>query len=205
MCTRFCVESGAYDLAEIIAKAGESKLNERFRAVGKILITSGEVRPTDVAAVIAPNRQGEPAAYPMRWGFTLPGRQPLVNARLETAAVKPTFRESWERRRCIIPASWYYEWDHVVNASGRRVTGDKYKIWQEDAPMILLGGLYRIEEGLPVFTVLTTTPGESVSRIHDRMPFILPKEAAYEWIRPGSDPSVFTVMAKKDLMMEVER
>ncbi|MFR7618630.1 MAG: SOS response-associated peptidase family protein [Subdoligranulum sp.] len=46
----------------------------------------------------------------MKWGFQIRGRSLIVNARTETAAEKPTFREAWEKRRCIIPASWYFEW-----------------------------------------------------------------------------------------------
>ena len=42
---------------------------------------------------------------------------PMVNARMETASTKPTFKESWERRRCIVPASYYFEWEHLINAA----------------------------------------------------------------------------------------
>ena len=54
--------------------------------------------------VIATGRNGKKAVFPMRWGFQIPGRSLLVNARSETAGEKPTFKESWEKHRCIIPA-----------------------------------------------------------------------------------------------------
>ncbi len=100
----------------------------------------------------------------MKWGFTLPGsKQPLVNARVETAADKPTFSESWRWHRCIIPASWYYEWQHYKTDDGKNKTGDKYLIQPKDSSATWLGGLYRIEDDLPVFTVLTKAPTEELA------------------------------------------
>ena len=87
--------------------------------------------------------------------FQIPGRSLLVNARVETAAEKPTFKEAWEKHRCIVPASWYYEWEHLTGNSGQKKVGDKYMIQPRGSSMTWLAGLYRIEDGLPVFAVLT--------------------------------------------------
>ena len=59
------------------------------------------------------------------------------------------------------------------------------------ASLTWLCGLYRIENGLPVFVILTRDPGVELSRIHDRMPLILNGADAYEWIRPEADPQDF--------------
>ena len=147
---------------------------------------SGEVRPADIVPVLAPDSAGRRAVFPMKWGFG--GRSLLVNARTETAALKPAFCEAWKRHRCIVPASWYFEWEHPPGADGKKRTGDKYRIRPRNAAMTWLCGLYRIENGRPVFVVLTREPGEEIRFIHDRMPLILPEELTDEWIRPDAKP-----------------
>ena len=68
--------------------------------------------------------------------------------------------------------------------------------------MTWLGGLYRIEEGLPVFVILTREPGEEIRIIHDRMPLILPEDAIDAWIRPDGDPEEVMKLALTDMMFE---
>ena len=160
MCTRFYVEPDTEEIREIIAEVQRSQLAQKFIKAGNAILTSGEIRPTNVVPVIAPNRKGRTTAYPMKWGFQIPGRSLLVNARTETAREKATFKESWEKRRCVIPASWYYEWEHLIGNSGQKKTGEKYMIQPKNSTMTWLCGLYRIEDELPVFTVLTRDPTE---------------------------------------------
>ena len=128
-----------------------SALKERIvDKLGRPLITEGEVRPTNIVPVIAPNRTGARTVFPMVWGFTLPrSSSPMVNARVKTASAKPTFKESWERRRCIVPASYYFEWEHLINAAtGKAKTGDKYMIQPKGSAVTWIAGLYRIEDSL---------------------------------------------------------
>ncbi len=80
-----------------------SPLADKFIRTGKPVLTSGEIRPTDIVPVIAPNRNGKESAFPMKWGFNPPRGWLAVNVRVETAASKPVFRESWERRRLPYP------------------------------------------------------------------------------------------------------
>ena len=186
MCTRFFMDTRSDELNEMIAQAMLTGLAGRFRDAGRPMMTSGEVRPTDVVPAVAPNREGSKAVFPMRWGFRMRSGSLLVNARTETAAVKPTFRESWKQRRCAVPASWYFEWEHIPTENGKTKTGDKYAIRPSFGEITWLCGLYRIEDGFPVFTILTREPSELLSRIHDRMPLILPEEKVADWIDPGS-------------------
>jgi len=169
--------------------------------------TTGEIRPTDMVPVVAPNAKGEAVVFPMIWGFSNPkAGQPLVNCRVETVATKPTWRESWERHRCIVPASWYYEWEHFVSPDGRTKTGNKYMIQPRGSRITYLAGLYRIEEtaGLkyPVFAILTREPSEEIRFIHERMPLILPKEAVTSWIRPEGNPNELIQTAIQDMVYE---
>ena len=202
MCTRFYIEPETKELKEIIAKAKESILCQRFIEAGKPVLTSGEIRPTDVVPVIAPNRDSRGTVFPMKWGFRFPGRSPLVNARTETAAEKSTFKEAWEKHRCIIPASWYYEWEHLISNNGKKKAGSKYMIQPKNSNMTWLCGLYRMEEGLPVFTVLTRDPVGELSKIHDRMPLILPRERIGSWINPETNPFDLLQYSLTDMVFE---
>ncbi len=177
--------------------------------LGRSLKTEGEVRPTDMAPVVAPGAKTHaPAVYPMVWGFTNPRENgpPLLNARVETAAQKPFWKESWSSRRCVIPASWYFEWEHVEGPEGKKKRGQKYMIQPKDSPVAYLAGLYRMEERkglrLPVFTVLTREAAEGIRFIHDRMPVILPKEAVKAWISPEGDPQEILRAAVTELYWE---
>jgi putative SOS response-associated peptidase YedK len=139
----------------------------------------------------------------MKWGFTLKGTgQPLVNARTETAAVKPSFRKEWLSHRCIVPASWYFEWEHFTDPSGKKKTGSKYCIQPAGAHITYLCGLYRFEDEYPVFTVLTREPSDELRRIHDRMPLILPENLINDWIRPDSKPEELISYALTDMIYE---
>lgn len=187
MCCRYVLDVTEKELAEIVEEAGNSPLLGRFhKKEAGIFVRSGEVRPMNIAPAIATNRSGQQAVFPMRWGFTIDGRpSPLINARVETAAEKPSFRDAWKSHRCILPASWYYEWQHTPLDDGKTATA-KYAIQPYDTQITWLCGLYRIENGLPVFVVLTTEPSNDVAFIHDRMPLILPKGCVREWVNPGT-------------------
>lgn len=202
MCTRFYIEPRSEELDEIMEAAMKTGLARKFLIAGSAVLTSGEIRPTNVVPVIAPNKDGKRTVFPMRWGFRIPGRSLVVNARTETAAVRPTFRDSWRQHRCVIPASWYFEWEHLDAPGGKTKTGDKFAIQPNGQSVTWLCGLYRIEDGFPAFTVLTREPSDAVRRIHDRMPLILPEEMTDAWISPEQKPEDIIRYAVTDLVME---
>ena len=153
--------------------------------------------------VIASSKAGKKTVFPMIWGYHVDGvGRVIANARAESAAEKPTFRESWAMHRCIIPASWYYEWEHIPTASGRTKAGDKYAIMPKGGELTCLCGLYRMENGYPHFVILTRAPGESVAAIHDRMPMILSEADAERWIDPAVNPHVLLSAALTDMVAE---
>lgn len=202
MCTRFYVEPDTEEFRDVIAEVQKSLLADKFIRAGNAVLTSGEIRPTNVLPVIASDRRGRRASFLMRWGFQIPGRSLVVNARTETAAQKPTFKEAWEKHRCIIPASWYYEWQHLIGNAGQKKTGDKYMIQPLGSSMTWLAGLYRMEDGLPVFAVLTKEPTKGLSLIHDRMPLILPKDLIDAWINPDYRPEDLLKYALSEMVLE---
>ena len=208
MCTRYYMELSP-ELRPYIDRAFHSSLKDRMVAkLGRPFKTEGEVCPTDIAPVIAPDQKQHPTVFPMVWGFTNPreGGKPLVNCRVETAGFKPFWKESWQRRRCIIPCSYYFEWEHYMTIKGQKKAGQKYMIQPTGALITYLAGLYTIEEkdGLkvPVFTVLTREPGEEISFIHDRMPVILGKESIKPWMDPQSNPAEIVKTALTDMYYE---
>jgi putative SOS response-associated peptidase YedK len=212
MCCRYFVELSP-ELRPIIEAARDSHLaGEMVANLGKKFKAEGEIRPTDMAAVIAPDKEGRRKPYPMVWGFSVPGlKSPLLNARVESAASKPTFKECWKRRRCVIPASYYFEWLHYEE-HGKMRTGDRYAISPRGAEITWLAGLYRIEEGYagfryPVFTVLTREPVPELRRIHNRMPVVLPEDVLKDWIHPGTKPSVISeiIETRTQLAMIAEK
>ncbi len=194
MCSRYYVELSP-ELRPIIETARRSSLaGKMVHDLGRPVIAEGEVKPTDIAPVIAPNSRGERSVFPMIWGFRQADRdntkrsQPLINARSETADSRPTFRECWQRRRCVVPASYYFEWEHLLRPDGSKKPGEKYAIQPSGSSVTWLAGLYRIEGGRPFFTILTREPGAELRRIHDRMPLILPQNSLDEWIDPDTPP-----------------
>ena len=199
MCCRYWTAESP-ELREIVEEMNRSALVERWQQVAPIA-TSGEIFPASVVPVIASNRAGIRSVFPMKWGFT--ARTTLLNARVETAAVKPLFRDAWAAHRCIVPASWYFEWSHTTNTNGRRHTGEKYRIQPRDSAMTWLCGLYRMENGLPVFVILTREADEGIRFIHDRMPLILPKNCVDAWIDPHTNPGQVAEAALTDMVYEV--
>ena len=148
-----------------------------------------------VPAVIAFN--GERRIGQLRWGLVPRWAKDermayrMINARIETAAEKPSFRQSLERRRCLIPADGYYEWKSegarkqpmLIRLTGRRA--------------FMFAGLYDTwvrPDGSKLHTcaILTTRANDRLAGIHPRMPVILREEDEARWLHPEWDPGLLT-------------
>ena len=198
MCGRYFLEESP-ELRPIIEEMNRSPLMTLFQEAA--VIRNGEVRPTAVVPAIAFSRAGKRTVYPMRWGFA--GKNGLlINARVETAAEKPTFRDSWQSHRCVLPAACYYEWEHLPGANGKQTLGSKYALHPANAPVTWLCGLYRMEQGVPVFVILTREPCDNIRFIHDRMPLMLPGDAVDDWIRPDANPEGLLPLTKQEMTFE---
>ena len=172
------------ELRELVKEMNRAKLAAKFRGTDREFLTAeGEIFPSAVLPVLALNKAGEQRVFPMKWGFAGPRGQ-LINARAETASEKPTFREAWKRHRCVIPASWYFEWEH----DAQKKAGQKYALRPKAPGPVWLAGLYRMEADIPAFVILTRSADESLAWMHDRMPVMLPKQLVTDWIRPECDP-----------------
>ena len=199
MCGRYYLEN-TIETAPFIEKMLLSPLVRRWNDTTGVK-TSGEISPTDVVPVIAPDKSGKQSVYPMKWGYQ--GQQSLlINARVETAAEKPTFRDGWKSHRCIVPASYYFEREHLPLKDGKIRTGNKYAIQPKGSSVTWLCGLYRIENNMPVFVILTRDAEEDIRFIHDRMPLIMPNALVDDWIKPDSDPNMLVEKALTEMVAE---
>ena len=115
-----------------------------------------------------------------------------INARSETLASKPAFRAAFKKRRCLVPASGYFEWQQ---ANGKQ----PYNICLEDRGLFAFAGLWeqweREKETLETFTIATTDASEQVRQIHDRMPVIIPKTDYSTWLE-SDDPDALQALLK---------
>ena len=198
MCGRYYLEN-TIEMKPFLETMMRSPLVRRWNDTSAV-VSAGEIHPTDVVPVIASNRAGKQSVFPMRWGYN--GKTLLINARVETAKEKPTFRDDWKSHRCIVPASYYFEWEHLKANDGKTKTGDKYIIQPQNSTMTWLCGLYRFENELPHFVILTRDAADPIRFIHDRMPLIMPEDRINDWIKPDADPNVLLDFALSDMMSE---
>lgn len=180
MCGRFTLTSTPEALAERFGLDAPPSLAPRFN------IAPGQ----DVLAVRA-RRDGTRGAEPLHWGLVPPWSQPgqgppLVNARSETAAQKPAFRDAFRARRCIVPASGFYEW---ADLGGYR---QPYWIAPPDGAPFGIAGLWeRWTDAsgalLESCALLTTGANARIAALHDRMPAILAPAQYAIWLDPARE------------------
>lgn len=207
MCGRFYIKPNDI-FKDYFTKIEESPILKMFsESVTAPMIREGEVSPTDLACVIARSKTGQLSLYPMQWGFTSSKSTLIINSRVETAAKSNLFSDSWYRRRCIIPCSWYFEWEHLKDEFTQvEKTGAKYALQPRGSEMTYMAGLYRFEnkngKNLPVFTILTRPASENISAIHDRMPLIFEEKFIGQWLDPSLDPSDLLIESVYDIVAE---
>ena len=106
-----------------------------------------------------------------------------INARGESVAAKPAFRAAFRQRRCLVPASGFYEWK--VQDGGKQ----PYLIRPRGGGLLSFAGLWESWAGpegeVRSFTIITTEPNALMARIHDRMPAIIPREQHARWLDPA--------------------
>ena len=155
------------------------------------------IAPTQPVAAVRNRTEGGGREFALlRWGLVPSGAKDpsigarMINARAETAPGKPAFRDAFRRRRCLVPASGFYEWQK----QGR--LKQPYFICREDGNTIAIAGLWDRwdgAEGDPIesCTLLTTEANELIAPLHERMPVILPPESYGLWLNPSEqDPAV---------------
>lgn len=149
------------------------------------------VAPTQPVAAIRLNGAGDREFTFFQWGL-IPSwaKDPsigskMINARAETAAEKPAFRAAFKRRRCLLPATGFYEW--------QQTNGHKQPMYihGENGGLVSLAGLWEVWQSpdgglLETCTILTTTPNALMEPIHNRMPVILDPLDYSTWLDPDT-------------------
>src|SRR5882672_2394398 len=163
------------------------------------------IAPTDpVLTVRAAGEGREPRM--MRWGLVpwfakeIGAQLLMINARIESLADKPAFRDSLRARRCLIPADGFFEWQ---SASGPRRQRLPHFIGRGDGEPFAMAGLFAewrpkgqlLEEILLSCAIVTTAANAAVANLHDRMPVILPREAEGRWLDPTLDGDTETLLS----------
>jgi len=147
------------------------------------------IAPTQAVAAVRVEDDARRHLREMRWGLiphwaddpSIGNR--MVNARAETVAEKPAFRDPFRRSRCLVVADGFYEWQRLDGAK------QPWYLYRADGEPLALAGLWdrwRPPDGEPVTscTIVTTRPNELVEELHDRMPVILPEEDWQSWLDP---------------------
>ena len=149
------------------------------------------IAPTEAAPVMR-LVDGRPAVALLRWGLIPYWAQDaaignrLINARADTLAQKPAFRDAYRARRCLVPASGFYEW--------KRTAGGKqpWYVTSADGTTLAFAGLWERwrpagGEAVLSFTIITTDASAPIREIHERMPAIVQPEDFAAWLN-GEDP-----------------
>lgn len=153
------------------------------------------IAPTDGALVVLSEKRAVPEAAMLRWGLVPRWARDAsmgvraINARAETVAEKPTFREAFAKRRCLVPATGFYEWR---SAGPKAPKTPFYFSSARKGRALVLAGLWESWRGdgieLRTFAILTTSANQTMRPIHDRMPVILDAADRDRWLDVDADP-----------------
>ena len=181
MCGRF---TQTQDLKVLIERFG-------FTAPDVELSPRYNIAPGQIAAVVTADAEGGRALELLRWGLVPFWAKDekigykLINARGETLHEKPSFRNALQKRRCLVLADGFYEWQKVPGGKQphyfRLAGGEPFAfagLWEQ-------WDKGESDEPLRTFTIVTTTPNELVGPVHDRMPAILSADAEDAWLDPA--------------------
>ncbi|MBA2608229.1 MAG: SOS response-associated peptidase [Actinobacteria bacterium] len=188
-----------------VSATAASKLAEEFHVDEVVVEDLGErynVAPTlDVYTIVTTN-DGHRRMGSLRWGL-VPGfakdekiGNRMINLRTETVTDKPAFRKLLEKRRCIVPADGFYEWQATVDPGAQKPAKQPFYITSADGSPLAFAALWdrwtppnlRGHEGvdpLRTVTLITGEPNELVAKIHNRMVVCLPEGKWDAWLDPG--------------------
>ena len=178
MCGRYTETAAFEELARRFGIEVEEADNEE-------MISRYNVSPSHPVPVIV-ETEGRRRLLRARWGlrphWTGHGKPAPINARAETVATSPMFRDALRHSRCLMPADGFYEWQAVPGQKRKQ----PWYLRRRDGGLFAFAGLYTAphpDAGVPATCIIITTPpNELAARIHDRMPAILDPDAEERWL-----------------------
>jgi len=183
MCGRYTLKATASDLAKTFQAHLRDAVPASFERYN--------IAPTQQLPIVRHASDGRVVTM-ARWGF-IPHwvgdpselKSNHINARADRLTKSPMFRPALYRRRCLVPATGFFEWQ----AQGQKQPKQPYLIHQQDGRIFAFAGLWERwtdPEGNDIdsFTILTTDPNELVKPMHNRMPVVLPRDAWDTWLDP---------------------
>ena len=187
MCGRFALISPTEKIADTF------KINQASLSTLPPSIPRYNIAPTQPIAAVRLDEYGARELTFFHWGLIpswskdMKFGSKLINARSETVPEKPSFRAAFKRRRCIIPADGFYEWQKTNDGK------QPMFIQAADKTPLSLAGLWEFwsspdGDAIQSCTILTTSPNEMMAQIHNRMPVILEPEDFQMWLDPGPNP-----------------
>ncbi len=179
MCGRYTIYTDAderelLEILRVIEAGGKGKAGLDYK--------TGEIFPSDRVPLMIRGNSGGMNIILSDWGYPVGGRM-IINARRETAAEKPLFRDSFYSRRCVVPSTGFYEWDSQKK---------KYLFNLPETKMLYMAGLWRRAGEFPEFVILTADANNSVKTVHDRMPLVLPRGKIESWLYDDEDAANMT-------------
>jgi putative SOS response-associated peptidase YedK len=139
--------------------------------------TNGRETLPSMKAPVYVIKDGMPVVVSLTWGFRPSEKLNLIfNVRTETALIKPLFRDSLLKRRCIVPAFGFFEWSRIRQ---------RMLFTAVDCSVLLLAGIYQKYPDCIRFSLLTTEPNKSVASVHNRMPLVIAPEKVDDWFGGG--------------------
>jgi len=197
MCGRFYLDADAEFLINYF----------KIQYEPKVIIESPLIFPSQNSPVLIENK-GERRLGLMKWGFKLPNNaRPVINSRSETIHEKKLFKDAFEQRRCIVPASGFFEWSDYTDEKPK----PQYKISLSDQPIMCMAGIYTkvvCDDGQIdwVFSIVTRDANEGMSAIHPRMPLILSDPHLTRWLDKETQLSQLEILLKTDIgRLNIER
>lgn len=192
MCGRYVLTTPGEVLAQIFETSPPPE--ETLEAI----VPRHNIAPTQRVPIVRRSADGRRELALVQWGLVPHwAKDPaigssLINARAESAAEKPSFRDAVRRRRCLIPADGFYEWKKT--GQGKQ----PFLLRMKDGRTFAFAGLWSQWKSpqsgalLETCAILTTTPNALAATVHDRMPVILPAASQGPWLDPTSEPSTLT-------------
>lgn len=176
MCGRFALATPPEALRQLVDFSNRINFPARYN-----------IAPTQPVSIIRAAPQNEIAL--VSWGLVAPwlkaeqvqdkSARPQINARAETITEKPSFKNAFRRRRCLIPADAIYEWDRKI--------GQPYRIHRKDGAPFFMAGIWEIWTGadgseIESCAIITTAANDTLSAVHHRMPAIINAPNVEDWL-----------------------